>query len=68
MTLLAPTNGNYTIFHNRSDQKTNCVISNIAITSRIGSINSRFYDKDATSAKTDILTDNEGDNILRQVD
>ena len=45
---VSPTNGNYTIFHNRSDQKTNCVISNIAITSRIGSINSRFYDKDAT--------------------
>jgi len=60
---VSPTNGNYTIFHNRSDQKTNCVISNIAITSRIGSINSRFYDKDATLAKTDILTDNEGDNI-----
>ena len=60
---VSPANGNYTIFHNRSDQKTNCVISNIAITSRIGSINSRFYDKDAISAKTDILTDNEGDNI-----
>jgi hypothetical protein len=58
-----PTNGNYTIFHNRSDQKTNCVISNIAITSRIGSINSRFYDKDATLAKTDILTDSQGNNI-----
>ena len=60
---VGPTNGNYTIFHNRSDQKTNCVISNIAITSRIGSIDSRFYDKDATRAKTDILTDNQGDNI-----
>ena len=60
---ISPTNGNYTIFHNRSDQKTNCVISNIAITSRIGSINSRFYDKDATSAKTDILTDSQGNNI-----
>lgn len=58
-----PANGNYTIFHNRSDQKTNCVISNIAITSRIGSINSRFYDKDATLAKTDILTDSQGNNI-----
>ena len=63
MTLLAPTNGNYTIFDNRSDQKKNCVISNITITSRAASIHSRFYDKDATSAKTDILTDNEGDNI-----
>ena len=60
---VSPTNGNYTIFHNRSDQKTNCVISNIAITSRIGSINSRFYDKDATLAKTDILTDSQGNNI-----
>lgn len=60
---VSPANGNYTIFHNRSDQKTNCVISNITITSRIGSINSRFYDKDATLAKTDILTDSQGDNI-----
>jgi hypothetical protein len=60
---VSPTNGNYTIFHNRSDQKTNCVISNITITSRAASIETRFYDKDATSAKNDILTDNEGNNI-----
>ena len=60
---VSPTNGNYTIFDNRSDQKKNCVISNITITSRAATIHSRFYDKDATSAKTDILTDNEGDNI-----
>ena len=61
---VGPTNGNYIIFNNRSDQKTNCIISNIAITSRIGSIETRFHDKGATAAKNDLLTDSEGDNIL----
>jgi len=61
---VGPTDGNYIIFNNRSDQKTNCIISNIAITSRIGSIETRFHDKGATAAKNDLLTDSEGDNIL----
>ena len=59
--------GNYVIFDNRSKDATNCVISNLSITSIKGDTKHRFYDPDATSSDTDMLTDNEGENILGEI-
>ena len=60
---LGSVGGNYVIFNNRSKRPENCTIGNISITSLSGGVKPRFFDADAMSSKTDILTDSEGDYI-----
>lgn len=64
---LGSVNGNYVIFDNRSKQSANCVISNLAISSLKGDIKPRFYDPNAKSFETDILTDDEGEYIHGEI-
>jgi hypothetical protein len=59
-----PLDGNYVIFNNRSQQTENCIIENIFIASLGGDIQPRFYDPQAKSSDTDVVTDSEGENIL----
>ena len=63
MTLLAPPMGITLYFITEVIRKTTASLATSPSPPVAASIHSRFYDKDATSAKTDILTDNEGDNI-----
>ncbi|MDG1358231.1 MAG: hypothetical protein P8P36_08565 [Akkermansiaceae bacterium] len=60
---LGSTKGDYVIFNNRNQQAENCTIGNIVISSLSGDVTPRFYDANATSTETDILTDNEGECI-----
>jgi len=60
---LSVPDGNYIIFNNRSSLPSECVVSNIEVTSYTNSTQPRFDPESEASIKTDILNDNEGDSI-----